>query len=81
MKELDRPHCRALSVERVYGVKKGRLFERSEFLPFIRKCFRSSSVSEVLIFSLSLSFASRQKKVFQHFNQLIILRSGSHRHP
>ena len=52
----------ALSVESVFGVKKGRLFERSEFLPFSWKHFRSSPGSAALIFSLVSFFCIKAKE-------------------
>ena len=52
----------ALSVESVFGVKKGRLFERSEFLPFSWKYFRSSPGSAALIFSLVSFFCIKAKE-------------------
>ena len=52
----------ALSAGVFSSVKKGRLFERSEFLPFSRREHRSSRKNAALNFSLFLSFVSRQKK-------------------
>ncbi len=53
----------ASSVGSIFSVKKGRLFERSEFLPFSWKCYRSSPGSAALSFSFGIfSFVSRQKK-------------------
>ena len=44
------------------SVKKGRLFERSEFLPFSEVKEASRRKKSALNFSLLLSFVSRQKK-------------------
>ena len=44
------------------SVKKGRLFERSEFLPFSEGKGTSRRKKSALNFSLVLSFVSRQKK-------------------
>ena len=53
----------ASSVGSIFSVKKGRLFERSEFLPFSWKCYRSSPGSAALSFSFGIfSLVSRQKK-------------------
>ncbi|WP_462359357.1 hypothetical protein [Bacteroides finegoldii] len=46
----------ALSAGVFFGVKKGRLFERSEFLPFSRREHRSSQKSAALILSFWFFF-------------------------
>ena len=48
------------------SVKKGRLFERSEFLPFSEGKGTSRRKKSALNFSLVLSFVSRQKK--EHYS-------------
>ena len=49
-------------------MKKGRLFERSEFLPFSRRCGRSSSVGAALIFSFGTFLLHQGKrKVLIHY--------------
>ena len=52
----------ALSAGVFSSVKKGSLFERSEFLPFSVVKGVSRRKKSVLNFSLFLSFVSRQKK-------------------
>ena len=57
------PNRRGVKRRNTFCVKKGRLFERSEFLPFSKR--RSGVAPEVqpLTFSFGIfSFASRQKK-------------------
>ena len=57
------PNRRGVKRRSGFCVKKGRLFERSEFLPFSKR--RSGVAPEVqpLTFSFGIfSFASRQKK-------------------
>ena len=52
----------ALSAGVFSSVKKGRLFERGEFLPFSAVQGASRRKKSALNFSLLLSFVSRQKK-------------------
>jgi len=54
--------CTASSEGFITGVKKGRLFERSEFLPFSVVKGVSRRKKSVLNFSLFLSFVSREKE-------------------
>ena len=63
------PNRRGVKRRRVFCVKKGRLFEQSEFLPFSKR--RSGVAPEVqpLTFSFGIfSFASRQKKSTKSMN-------------
>ena len=57
----------ALSAGVFFGVKKGRLFERSEFLPFSRREHRSSQKSAALILSFWFFFfriKTKEKELF-----------------
>ncbi len=57
------PNRRGVKRRRGFCVKKGRLFERSEFLPFSKRHSGVAPEVQPLTFSFGIfSFASRQKK-------------------
>ena len=65
------PNRRGVKRRRVFCVKKGRLFERSEFLPFSKSRSVVAPQVQPLTFSFGIfSFASRQKKSTRHLNFL-----------